>query len=90
MLEAMLAAPRAEGTFSDEEIKGNVLTLMIAGEDTTADALGSTVWLLASNPEAQDRLAAEAQQTLGEHLLRGLRDGQRAALRRGDIRAAMH
>ena len=69
MLEAMLAAQQAEGTFSDEEIAGNVLTLMIAGEDTTAHTLGWTVWLLASNPEAQDRLAAEAQQTLGEHLL---------------------
>ena len=69
MLEAMLAAQQAEGTFSDGEIAGNVLTLMIAGEDTTAHTLGWTVWFLASNPEAQERLAAEAQQTLGEHLL---------------------
>jgi cytochrome P450 len=69
MLEAMLAAQQAEGTFSDHEIAGNVLTLMIAGEDTTAHTLGWTVWFLASNLEAQERLAAEAQQTLGEHLL---------------------
>jgi cytochrome P450 len=69
MLEAMLAAQQTDGTFSDHEIAGNVLTLMIAGEDTTAHTLGWTVWFLASNPGAQERLAAEAQQTLGEHLL---------------------
>jgi cytochrome P450 len=67
MLEAMLAAQQAEGTFTDEEIAGNVLTLMIAGEDTTAHTLGWTVWLLASNPEVQERLANEAQEILGEH-----------------------
>lgn len=67
MLEAMLAAQLTEGTFSDEEIAGNVLTLMIAGEDTTAHTLGWTVWLLAENPQVQERLANEAQQAFGEH-----------------------
>ncbi|MFZ1153646.1 MAG: cytochrome P450 [Solirubrobacteraceae bacterium] len=67
MLEAMLAAQQSEGTFTDEEIAGNVLTLMIAGEDTTAHTLGWTVWFLASNPEVQERLANEAQKILGEH-----------------------
>lgn len=66
MLEAMLAAQQAESTFTDDEIAGNVLTLMIAGEDTTAHTLGWTVWFLASNPEVQERLASEALQILGE------------------------
>lgn len=67
MLEAMLAAQQADNRFSDKEIAGNVLTLMIAGEDTTAHTLGWTVWFLAENPEVQARLAKEAQRTLGEH-----------------------
>lgn len=65
LLEGMLAAQRADGTFTDEEIVGAVLTLLFAGEDTTAHTLGWTVWLLASHPEVQEPLAAEAAETLG-------------------------
>jgi len=65
LLEGMLAAQRAEGTFTDQEIVGNVLTLLFAGEDTTAHTLGWTIWLLASHPEVQPPLAAEAADVLG-------------------------
>ena len=66
-LEAMLAAQEAEGTFTDEEIIGNVFTLLLAGEDTTAHTMGWTLWFLASRPEIQDRWADEAREVLGEH-----------------------
>jgi cytochrome P450 len=65
LLEGMLAAQQADGTFTDEEIVGNVLTLLFAGEDTTAHTLGWTVWLLASHPEFQAPLATEAADVLG-------------------------
>ncbi len=66
-LEGMLAAQRAEGTFTDEEIIGNTLTLLNAGEDTTAHTMAWTIWCLAERPEIQARWAAEAQEVLGEH-----------------------
>jgi len=65
LLEGMLAAQRADSTFSDEEIVGNVFTILLAGEDTTANTLGWTIWLLSSEPELQARLAAEADEALG-------------------------
>jgi cytochrome P450 len=65
MLEAMLAAQRADGTFTDEEIRTNVGTIVTAGEDTTAHTLSWTIWLLASRPDIQRRLAAETDEVLG-------------------------
>ncbi len=66
LLEGLIAGQRAEGTFSDEEVKGNVFTILLAGEDTTSNTLGWTIWLLASRPELQERLAAEAGDALGD------------------------
>ena len=63
-LESMLAA-QAEGRYSDEEVVGNTLTMLIAGEDTTAHSLAWASFLLAGDPAAQERLAAEALDVLG-------------------------
>jgi hypothetical protein len=52
-LEAMLAAQREDGTFTDEEIIGNVFTLLVAGEDTTAHTLAWTSWFLAQHADVQ-------------------------------------
>ncbi len=65
-LEAMLAAQREDGTFTDEEIVGNVFALLIAGEDTTAHTMAWTSWFLAQHPDAQTRWAQEARDVLGE------------------------
>jgi cytochrome P450 len=65
-LEAMLAAQQEDGTFTDEEIIGNVFALLLAGEDTTAHTMAWTSWFLARHPDVQDRWAQEAQQVLGE------------------------
>lgn len=64
-LEGMLAAQRADGAFTDEEIIANVSTLLNAGEDTTAHTLAWTVWFLASRPQMQERLAEEVRAVLG-------------------------
>jgi cytochrome P450/UDP:flavonoid glycosyltransferase YjiC (YdhE family) len=66
LLEGMIAARRTDGSFSDEDIVGNMFTILLAGEDTTANTLGWTIWLLASRPEIQARLAAEAREVLGD------------------------
>jgi cytochrome P450 len=63
-LESMVAAE--EGTFSDEDIIGNVFTLLLAGEDTTSHSMAWTIWSMARRPEIQARWAEEASQVLGE------------------------
>lgn len=65
-LEAMLAAQSSDGSFSDEEILGNTLTLLLAGEDTTAHSLAWTLWYLAREPVVQERWAREAAEVLGD------------------------
>jgi cytochrome P450 len=65
-LEAMLAAQREDGTFSDEEIIGNTFALLIAGEDTTAHTMAWTSWFLAQHPDIQARWAREAVEVLGD------------------------
>jgi cytochrome P450 len=67
LLEAMLAAQQADGSFTDEEIISNALTILTAGEDTTAHTLGWTIWLLASRPDVQARMSQEADALFGEH-----------------------
>jgi cytochrome P450 len=66
LLEAMLAAQRADGSVSDGEIITNAQTILSAGEDTTAHTLGWTIWFLASHHDVQQRLAHEAHDILGE------------------------
>lgn len=62
----MIAAQETEGTFSDEEIMGNVLTLLLAGEDTTSHSMAWTIWSLARRPAIQAKWAEEAQDVLGD------------------------
>ncbi|MGP8241537.1 MAG: cytochrome P450, partial [Solirubrobacteraceae bacterium] len=65
-LEGMIAAQETDDTYTDEEIVGNVFTLLFAGEDTTAHTMAWTTWLLAREPEIQRRWAAEADAVLGD------------------------
>jgi cytochrome P450 len=66
-LEAMLAARDAEGRpFSEELIFGNAMTMLLAGEDTTANTLAWAVHELCDHPEALIRLHAEADAVLGD------------------------
>lgn len=65
-LESMISAQETDGTFTDDEIIGNVFTLLFAGEDTTAHTMAWTTWFLAREPEVQRRWAAEADEVLGD------------------------
>ena len=44
---------------SDAQIRDEVMTIFVAGHDTTANALTWTLYLLARHPEIQDRVAGE-------------------------------
>jgi cytochrome P450 len=65
-LESMIAAQETEGAFSDDEIMGNVFTLLLAGEDTTSHSMAWTIWSLAQRPEIQAKWAQEARDVLGQ------------------------
>jgi cytochrome P450 len=65
-LEAMVAARDAEGRpFDDELIYGNAITMLLAGEDTTAHTLTWAIHLLLDHPEVAARLRAEADDVFG-------------------------
>jgi cytochrome P450 len=67
LIEAMVAARDREGsTVTDLDVSGNVLTMLLAGEDTTANTLAWAIWLLSRHPEAARRAAAEVRAVLGD------------------------
>lgn len=67
-LEAMLLARDESGQpFSDEVVHGNMLTMLLAGEDTTAQSLAWSIHLLCERPDVFARLRDEADRALGSH-----------------------
>jgi cytochrome P450 len=69
LLEAMIVASNeSEGEarrLTDSEVLANVFTLLLAGEDTTANTLAWIVYFLAKHPEAQEELRAEVDSVMG-------------------------
>ena len=65
-LDGMICAQERGRRVHRREIVGNVFTLLLAGEDTTAHTMAWTLWLLARHPQVQERWAAEADRVLGE------------------------
>jgi cytochrome P450/nitrite reductase/ring-hydroxylating ferredoxin subunit len=69
-IEAMLTARDLEGRpFPDSVIFGNALTMLLAGEDTTAYTLAWAVHHLCDSPEASAALGKEVDGVLGEALV---------------------
>jgi cytochrome P450 len=65
MLEAMLtAAAQPDSGVSEQDVAGNVLTMLLAGEDTTSNSLSWLIYLLARHPEALARARAEVQRVV--------------------------
>lgn len=57
--------PGARGTMSDRQLRDELMTLFLAGHETTASALGWTCYLLTQHPDVEGRLRAELQDVLG-------------------------
>ena len=69
VLSAMLdARDEAGNQLSSEELRDEVMTLLLAGYDTTANALTWTLMLLAKHPEVEAKLVAEVQSVLENRL----------------------
>jgi cytochrome P450 len=66
VLSLLLGARDEDGeAMSDEQVADEALTLLLAGHETTANALSWALSLLARNPEAQTTLHAELDEVLG-------------------------
>lgn len=62
LLEAMIAAAdQPDSGLDDRHIAGNVLTMMLAGEDTTANTLAWLIHLLQRRPDALRRVQQEVR-----------------------------
>lgn len=67
LLQLLLEAQAGDGaSLSDIDIRDNVLSLVIAGHETTAIAIGWALYILASRPDWQDRVRAEVVDVAGE------------------------
>ena len=69
LLSMLMAARDAEGDGSgmtDAQLRDEVMTLILAGHETTANALAWTWWFLAQHPEIDARLAAEVRDACGD------------------------
>jgi cytochrome P450 len=63
---SLLLRARDDGSgMSDDQVRDEALTVVLAGHETTANALAWTWWLLSEHPEAEARLHAELDGTLG-------------------------
>ncbi|HZZ01188.1 MAG TPA: cytochrome P450 [Candidatus Baltobacteraceae bacterium] len=71
-LSMLLSVQDAEtGTrLTDEQVRDEVMTLFMAGHETTANLLTWTFYLLARNPNVEKRLAAAAREGDGEFVRR--------------------
>jgi cytochrome P450 len=56
----------ADRTMSDKQLRDEVLTLLLAGHETTALALSWTWYLLSQHPEVEAKLLEELQEVLGD------------------------
>jgi cytochrome P450 len=65
LLARLLAARDEDGSqMTDKQLRDELVTLFLAGHETTALALSYTFYLLANNPHADARLAAELDEVL--------------------------
>jgi cytochrome P450 len=70
LIEAMIAARDTEGSgLHDADVAGNVLTMLLAGEDTTANTLAWMIYLLSRHPDATRRARDEVHAVIGARAL---------------------
>lgn len=69
-IQSMLLARDAEGKpFTDRVVMGNALTMLLAGEDTTAHSIAWAVHHLLEEREARTKLREELTRVLGDRMV---------------------
>lgn len=69
LLEAMIGArddEQPQARLTDDEVFGNTIGLLVAGEDTTSNTAAWILYYLASQPPLMQRLREELERELGE------------------------
>ena len=67
LLEVMLVAADQTGSgIDDQQVAGNVLTMLLAGEDTTANTIAWMIYLLWRNPQALTRATCEVRRVVAD------------------------
>lgn len=68
LLDMLLAAVDEESGqgMSDRQLRDEAMTIVLAGHETTATALGWTFYLLSKHPEAGRRVREEVREVLGD------------------------
>lgn len=67
LLEAMIvAADEPDSGIDDRLVSGNVLTMLLAGEDTTANSIAWMIYLLARNPRTLSKAADEVRRAIAD------------------------
>lgn len=72
-LLGMLMAARDEEAgiaMSDQQLRDELMTIFLAGHETTGNALSWTVHLLSQNPDVEEKLSEELHQVIGERDIR--------------------
>jgi cytochrome P450 len=59
LLSRLLRAHDDEGAMTERQLRDEVTTLYLAGQETTAQSLAFTLWLLARHPLAQEKVRDE-------------------------------
>lgn len=71
LLSMLLASQDTEGGtggMSDEQVRDECVTALLAGNETTANGLSFALFLLAQHPDIQERLHAEAVAAFGDRV----------------------
>ena len=71
-LLSLLLSVRSEESddagMSDKQIRDEAITLFIAGQETTANSLSWSLYLISQHPEVEKKLYAEIKSVLGSRL----------------------
>ena len=74
LLCRLLVATDDDGRhMDDQELRDELITLFLAGHETTALAVSFSLWMLAEHPEIQDDVLAELDALEGPVTMKGLR-----------------
>lgn len=62
IMQVMLLEQQKEGGLTDRDIVANAITLLLAGEDTTANTLAWMAYLMCQRPDVEEKLVLELAQ----------------------------
>lgn len=65
LLDLLLAATDEDGAMSSEQLRDELITMALAGHETTSNALAFIWYLLSKHPDVQRRIRSEVEDQLG-------------------------